>query len=338
VSLRSLTAFIEEFDRYFLGSTQLKCYRGQRDSSWPNVAGVFRPSFKELLNDEKRAVRELISVQPHEFASDETMFDKLVRMQHFGLPTRLLDVSRNAMVALFFATDPGPIDSKPSNGLVTAFAIPPELEKYYDSDSVSCIANLANMTATEKARVIEVKESLADDLSRASTIDLFNKDPVVERLLQFIRAEKPYFQSIMDPVDLFVPYYVHPKMSNRRILAQAGAFIIYGLSPPKTMFFPYEIERKLFIVPHEVKTSIRKAFDNIGINESTLFPEIDKAAARIKDSFRAKSAVDPTPKRGAMRALKRFFGMTRRRIGCSGLPPLIPTADISVPDAFNENC
>ena len=27
------------------------------------------------------------------------MFDKLVRMQHFGLPTRLLDVSRNALVA-----------------------------------------------------------------------------------------------------------------------------------------------------------------------------------------------------------------------------------------------
>jgi FRG domain len=221
VPLRSITAFIEEFDRYFSGSTQLKCYRGQRDSSWPNVAGIFRPDFKELLEDEKRAVRKLISVQPHEFASDETMFDKLVRMQHFGLPTRLLDVSRNAMVALFFATDPGPVNSKPSDGLVTAFAIPPELEKYYDSDSVSCIANLANMTGEEKAKIFQLKESLTEDLSETRTIELFNKDGVVERLLQFIRAEKPYFQPIMNPVDLFVPYYVHPKMSNRRILAQA---------------------------------------------------------------------------------------------------------------------
>jgi hypothetical protein len=90
------------------------------------------------------------------------MFDKLVRMQHFGLPTRLLDVSRNAMVALFFATDPGPVNSKPSDGLVTAFAIPPELEKYYDSDSVSCIANLANMTAEEKGKIFQLKESLPD--------------------------------------------------------------------------------------------------------------------------------------------------------------------------------
>lgn len=213
------------------------------------------------------------------------MFDKLVRMQHFGLPTRLLDVSRNAMVALFFATDPGPVDSKPSDGSVTAFAIPPEIEKYYDSDSVSCIANLANMTAEEKGKILELKEALTEDLSEARTIELFNQDDVVDRLLQFIRAEKSYFRPIMNPADLFVRYYVHPKMSNRRILAQSGAFILYGFEPPKTMFFPYQIEETSFNVPQDVKSSIREALDNIGINESTLFPEIDKAAAWIKNSY-----------------------------------------------------
>jgi hypothetical protein len=286
--LRSLADFVEEFDRYFSGSTQLKCYRGQRDSSWQNVAGIFRPDFKQLLEDEKRAVRKLISVQPHEFASDETMFDKLVRMQHFGLPTRLLDVSRNALVALFFATDPGAPGSKPTDGLVTAFAIPPELEKYYDSDSVSCIANLANMTAEEKAKIL--KESLTEDLSETRTIKLFNKDDAVKRLLQFIRAEKSYFQPIMNPLDLFVPYFVHPKMSNRRILAESGAFILYGIKPPKTMFFPYQIEQTKFIVPQGMKSSIREALDNIGINDNTLFPEIDKAAAWIKNGYSSSSA------------------------------------------------
>ncbi len=287
VQPQTLSEFIGEFARYFSGSSHLKCYRGQRDSSWLNVGGIFRPEFKELLENEKRAVRELISVQPHEFASDETMFDKLVRMQHFGLPTRLLDVSRNAMVALFFATDPGPFGSEPSDGLVTAFAIPPELEKYYDSDSVSCIANLANMTAEEKADIYRLRESLTGDLTDIENIEKFNKNGVVERLLQFIRSEKPYFLPIMNPIDLFVPYYVHPKMSNRRILAQSGAFILYGIvPPPKTMFFPYEIEKTPFIVPQGQKRSIREALDNIGINESTLFPEIDMAAARIKSKYK----------------------------------------------------
>jgi hypothetical protein len=245
----TLTEFIEEFARYFSGSSHLKCYRGQRDSSWPTGAGILRPEFRGLLEEEKTAVRKLISVQPHEFAPDETMFDKLVRMQHFGLPTRLLDVSRNALVALFFATGPGP-RGKPTDGVVTAFAIPPQLEKYYDSDSVSCIANLANMTSEEKTEIYRLIESLSGD-----------------------------------PLDLLVPYYVHPKMSNRRILAQSGAFILYGIVPPKARFFPYVIEETHFVVPQAEKSRIREALDNIGINESTLFPEIDRAAARIRNSY-----------------------------------------------------
>jgi len=187
---KSLTDFIKEFARYFSGSSQLKCYRGQRDSSWQNVPGIFRSEHKKLFEDEKTAVRKLISVQPHEFASDETMFDKLVRMQHFGLPTRLLDVSRNALVALYFATDPGP-DGKSTDGMVTAFAVPKEIEKHYDSDSVSCIANLANMTAEEKDKIYRsierrsrITESLSEDISSDENIKKFNKNGIIERLLR----------------------------------------------------------------------------------------------------------------------------------------------------------
>ena len=291
---QTLTDFIEEFARYFSGSSHLKCYRGQRDSSWSNVAGIFRSEHKKLFEDEKTAVRKLISVQPHEFASDDTMLDKLVRMQHFGLPTRLLDVSRNALVALYFATDPGP-EGKSTDGMVTAFAVPKELEKHYDSDSVSCIANLANMTSEEKDEIYlsierrsRITELLSEDISSDENIKKFNKNSVIERLLQFIRAEKPYFQPIMKPIDLFVPYYVHPKMSNRRILAQSGAFILYGISPPKAMFFPYLIEETQFVVPQDEKRRIREDLDNLGINESTLFPEIDKAATWIKNDYKTK--------------------------------------------------
>jgi hypothetical protein len=284
---RSLTDFIQAFAHYLSGSKYLKCFRGQHDASWPIVAGIFRPTFKELLENEKRAVRDLISVHPSEFATDETMFDKLVRMQHFGLPTRLLDVSRNALVALYFATDPGPHRSKPTDGKVTAFAIPPEREKYFDSDSVSCIANLANMTSEEKDAIYQLKELLIE-LPEEEQVTTFNDDAVIKRLHQFIRSEKSYFQPIIRPIDLLQPYYVHPKMSNRRILAQSGAFILYGIDPFKNLFFPYKIEETSFIVPQKAKEPIRKALANLGINESTLFPEIDKAAARIKNQYKKK--------------------------------------------------
>jgi hypothetical protein len=287
VSPRTLTDFIEAFAQYSSRSIYLKCFRGQRDSSWPNEAGIFRVDLKELLKNEKTAVRDLISVHPNEFASDETMFDKLVRMQHFGLPTRLLDVSMNALVALYFATDPGP-DGKSSDGMVTALAVPPERVKYFDSDSVSCLANLANITSEEKDEIYRLRESLKGDISSAGNVTKFNKNLVIERLHQFIRSEKPYFLPIIDPIDLFKPYYVHPKMSTRRILAQSGAFILYGIDAPKKMFFPDMIEETSFIVPQDEKSRIRRSLEDLGINESTLFPEIDKAATRIKNQYKKK--------------------------------------------------
>lgn len=188
------------------------------------------------------------------------MFDKLVRMQHFGLPTRLLDVSLNALVALYFATDPG---DGPSDGMVTAFAIPSEGEKYYDSDSVSCLANLANLTSGEKHEIYRSRESLKGDISSAGNIKKFNEDGVIERLRQFIKAEKPYFLPIIDPIDLFKPYYVHPKMSNRRILAQSAAFILYGIDPPERMFFRTRLTKKRSLFRRVRRTVFRRSSKNL---------------------------------------------------------------------------
>ena len=283
----TLTEFIEVFAQYSSGSNLLNCYRGQRDASWKNVAGIFRPDLRDLLKNEKRAVRDLVSVHPNEFASDETMFDRLVRMQHFGLPTRLLDVSLNALVALYFATDPSPEGSPPTDGKVTAFAVHEEREKYYDSDSVSCLANLANMTADEKLEIEAARKRL-NSVPEDRRIKTFNDEDVVKRLHQFIRSEKPYFLPIVDPVDLYQPYFVHPKMSNRRILAQSGAFIIHGLRPPTKMYFPRPIEETDFIMPAASKRAVRQSLESLGINQSTLFPEIDKAANRIKHRYLKK--------------------------------------------------
>lgn len=282
--IQTLTEFVDVFVKYSSRTGSLKCYRGQRNASWKMEAGLFRPDLKKLEENEKRATRDLMSVHPHEFAPDATMFDKLVRMQHFGLPTRLLDVSLNALVALYFATEVGP-DGKEADGIVIALPIPPEREKYFDSDSVSCLSNLSNMTKSEKEALISLHSSFGNEVIDQRRLEQFNKDPVIERLHQFIRAEKPYFLPIIQPTDLFNPYYVHPKLSNRRILAQAGAFIIFGVTPPGKMKQTHPIKPDQFIIPKDKKATIRSALENLGINESTLFPEIDKAAKRITEKY-----------------------------------------------------
>ena len=283
-TVATITDFITEVTRYAEGDGRFKCYRGQRNAAWDNVPGLFRPDLSKLEENEKRAIRDLITVHPHEFATDETMFDRLVRMQHFGLPTRLMDVSLNPLVALYFATDGGPVGGS-SDGVVTAFAIPEGREKYYDSDSVSCLANLANMTKAEKDKIVEIRASRSTGANKQDEISRINDEPVYKRLHQFIRVEKPYFLPIIDPIDLFKPYYVHPKMSNRRILSQSGGFIIHGLNPPKRINFAHVIQETKFVIPAAAKGALRKALELLGITESNLFPEIDKAAKRIEASY-----------------------------------------------------
>ena len=181
--------------KYAKAETRFKCYRGQRDLSWENIPGLFRPDLSRLEEHEKRAIRDLIAVHPHEFATDETMLDRLVRMQHFGLPTRLMDVSLNPLVALYFATDPGP-DGKASDGVVTAFAVPEGREKYYDSDSVSCIANLANMAKEEKETIVNIRETRTPGTKKEDEIKRINDEIVYRRLHQFIRSKNLiFFQS-----------------------------------------------------------------------------------------------------------------------------------------------
>lgn len=255
-------------------------FRGVRNIAWRDAPGIMRSGREKLLQRERDAVRDLIAVHPQEFDLDSSMFDRLVRMQHYGLPTRLLDVTANPLVALHFATEsPDPAKSKEvdADGQVIVISIPNERKKYFDSDTISCIANLANLSEKEKTNILNSKSKSKTD---------FNKLPAVDRLVQFIRAEKPSFRAIIDRDELDRMWYVVPKMSNRRIIAQRGAFMIYGsdrLQGARSGSVPISFRR--LSIPQGGKDPIRKSLETLGINRSALFPEIDHAAEYIIDRY-----------------------------------------------------
>jgi hypothetical protein len=74
-------------------------------------------------------------------------------------------------------------------------------------------------------------------------------------------------------------------MSNRRILAQAGGFIVHGLKPPRSIKFAEELKETRFVVPEGLKFELRRSLELLGVTDSTLFPEIDRAAKRIEAKY-----------------------------------------------------
>jgi len=269
--VQSVSDFVEHIMHWTRKGQRPVAFRGERFKSWQTQPKVFRPEVG-LYNHEKKAVRDLISIHPQEFYNDETMFDRLVRMQHFGLPTRLLDVTTNPLVALYFASEKHQEDSVAQDGKVQALFLPEERQRYFDSDRVSCMANLANLTVEEKKEMAEAYKLDKDE---------FNQARVVKRLLWFVRLEKPHFEPKIDPKQLRQPVFVKPKMSNRRIIAQSGAFLIYGARRLRTREIDTDLGLSSAIVPADKKAEIRDQLERLGIHASSLFPEIDKAAGFI---------------------------------------------------------
>lgn len=129
-AITSVMAFIEYVNDWTNGGKFPTAFRGQAFYGWVAKPKLFRGKGK-MYENENRAIRDIVSIHPSEFESDKTMFDRLVRMQHFGLPPKLMDVTQNPVVALWFATEDYAYTEKsitinkgPQGGTVTAYFVP----------------------------------------------------------------------------------------------------------------------------------------------------------------------------------------------------------------------
>lgn len=79
--------------------SEIEFYRGHADKNWRLLPSVYRQS---MLSFEETLINEFLRRRPDEF-SEKDAFSMLAKMQHYGLHTRLLDVTENPAVALYFA-------------------------------------------------------------------------------------------------------------------------------------------------------------------------------------------------------------------------------------------
>lgn len=126
--------------RFFRGHSKLSyklepsIYRLDPDQSPRNP--------KYLINNEDKIIRDALTSCPDAFKTSDTLFQKLVKLQHYGYATRLLDLTSNALVALYFAAQSG-INTDSNDGELIVLDIPDAQIKYDDSDIVSILSAIS---------------------------------------------------------------------------------------------------------------------------------------------------------------------------------------------------
>ena len=248
-------------------------FRGHSDPNYILCPSIMRT--EKLRKNENMLYTDLLIECPNDFEKSHTHLEKLVKMQHYGLPTRLLDITRNLLVALFFACD----NHKDRLGELILISARQQEIKYPQSDTISILASLPafSFKMQEEFRL----------LAERADIDNREFNARAGRLIHEVRLEKPAFQPEINKTDVLSNYIVFATKNNSRIVKQDGAFILCGLSGKNGTLesFRYRINGKKVILLVENKDKILKELRTFSINRATLFPEIECVADYLKSVY-----------------------------------------------------
>jgi len=114
-------------------------FRGHANESWKLLPSIYRETY--LIKNEDKIIKDALTYCPDDFLPSDTLFEKLVKLQHYGYSTRLLDLTTNALVALYFSAWNEQHYDK--DGELIILDIPDEQIKYGDSDTISILSAIS---------------------------------------------------------------------------------------------------------------------------------------------------------------------------------------------------
>ena len=274
-NVRDLLERIEQIQRHHKDYGTRLYFRGESQTETNSCPWVLQPSVMRpedgLREKEGEMLRDLISRRPEEFSGIDFALSEWVLAQHHGLPTRFLDITRNPLVAMFIACR----EDGDEAGQLHIFAVPRELVKPFDDDTINFIAELAKLAPHEQKLVVGSEEEVPTP----------SNDDDMDRLTwRFLRRWQVHIR------DFYKCFVIEPQQSPERIRAQSGAFLASAFHD---RFEPEEIRRRnesipvyahyKLEIPSDSKKGILDDLRLLNTTEETLFPGPDSSAKAVKD-------------------------------------------------------
>ena len=248
----------------------MKCiakYRGDKDF-------FFRGQFREYedlrcslarepgyVENESGIWSEAIELKMDEFIRLRRPVEKLAKMQHYGIPTRLIDFTTDELVALFFAVE-NDTDSTDAVIYVHRHSLQP-----LDSKRVRLVALLASLDDYNPSHIAR-KYFL-------NYREIITEDEILKYACQ----------------NSFIKFPRRSLVNNKRLAHQKGAFLLCGNRVEDGRITrdinSFDMEPDMIIrVPYEYKTILKRQLDvRYKINRTSIYPELMSVAEYLKRKY-----------------------------------------------------
>lgn len=296
IEITSVSSFIGEVNRLkddLYGSNEELFFRGQKTDFWDVIPSIFRGNF---LSVEHTLMQVPLLKAPYEFISINNDFEIMTKYQHYGMCTRLLDLTTNPLVALYFACE--------EYGDVCYKGIEDEENTKAQEANGVIFFNKKYSVSTNEINIKVISSLSQIDLSNDNTLESIlrklTERQAISKELEERWKSKEHFEEFINIIQN--NYIVIPPYNNERLSRQCGMFLLAGC-----FNFVYtesiressiekgykdlrdEFDRKFFYIPGEKKKEILEELDTYNINEATLFPELEHQLSYIKNKKNAKT-------------------------------------------------
>lgn len=242
-------------------------FRGHANDAWKLQCALHRDKANEFESI-SIATKRTWSLLPNHTSS----LEKLITFQHHGLHTRLLDVTTNPLVSLYFAC-------------------------LNESDNVDGVVYYGLGNKEEDNRISSV---IADIVTNEPCFDVVSHDHIDAWNTRYCHNQ---FRLSLE--QLTIPNFVAPPITTQRIANQQGAFLmtplLYNVDNTYKYCTDYVFETKgdnaMFEsskahIPYKFKDTILEELKLLGINQSTIYPDIDNTMAYINYELKNKISLD----------------------------------------------